>query len=153
MIIFYIIVLLSVLSLSLCSYHQRRCAFNNDCWPPHSAWSDFNATISGRLVASVPSAAVCHRARYNAEFCNNATQEWNNSFWRTSQIGAYAAILWELGDDQCFIDSPVDAPCGPGLGESQAVFDVVSWRLTNRLRIQSPTSPSPHRKYQISRPG
>ncbi|KAF8244059.1 FAD-binding domain-containing protein [Wilcoxina mikolae CBS 423.85] len=104
-----------LLILTLCSAHpRRRCTSNDSCWPSPPIWDSFNASISGRLIASLPSAAVCHRAHYSANLCLNATQAWNSSFWRTSQVGAYAAILWELGDDQCFIDAPVDAPCGPG---------------------------------------
>jgi hypothetical protein len=121
MIISYTVaLLLGILSLSLCPLtdaQRRRCAFGDHCWPSKSEWDSFNSSISARLVSSVPSAAVCHHKLYDAVLCNNATNEWNNGFWRTSQVGAYTDILWELGNDQCFINTPIDAPCEPGLGE------------------------------------
>ncbi|OAP54750.1 hypothetical protein AYL99_11198 [Fonsecaea erecta] len=46
---------------------------------------------------------------------SQAKQEWDNSFWRTNQSGAYTAIVWELGNQQCFINSSVTALCQPGL--------------------------------------
>lgn len=96
-------------------YHRQRCAFGDSCWPSPEQWASFNSSISGRLIISLPSAAVCHREHYDAQLCQTATSNWTNSFWRTSQPGAYAAIVWELGQDQCFINTTIDAPCGPGL--------------------------------------
>jgi hypothetical protein len=101
---------------TLNAYSRRRCAVGDHCWPDDSTWQGFNDSVSGRLTQSVPSAAVCHQERYNAGLCAVAQTEWRNSFWRTNQTGAYSAILWELGNDQCFINSAPDAPCGPGLG-------------------------------------
>jgi hypothetical protein len=94
---------------------QHRCKAGESCWPNESTWQVFNASISGRLIATYPSAAVCHTAHYNQELCTIAQQNWTNSTWRTSQPGAYSAILWELGEDQCFINATIEAPCNQGL--------------------------------------
>jgi len=156
MIVSYTIaLLLGTLSLSLCPLtdaHQpdpqrRRCAFGDGCWPSKSEWDSFNSSVSGRLVPSVPSTAVCHHKLYDAVLCNNATHEWNNGFWRTSQVGAYAGILWELGNDQCFINAPINAPCEPGLGEC----GIVSVRGYSHDQLQFRTTPSLHGRWQISR--
>lgn len=96
---------------------RRRCAFGDDCWPDEESWKSFNASISGHLIRSCPSAAVCHEKQHDAGLCTAAKQGWESSFWRTNQSGAYSALLWELGDDQCFINSPLSAPCDQGLGE------------------------------------
>ena len=96
---------------------RRRCAFDDDCWPDLQTWKAFNASISGHLIQPVPPAAVCHEEQYNAGLCDAAKQQWGDSFWRTSQTGAYSATLWELGNDQCFINSTIDAPCEQGRGE------------------------------------
>lgn len=97
---------------------RRRCAYGDGCWPSDKTWNAFNASISGRLIRSYPSAAVCHIERYDGALCEAAKENWENSFWRTNQTGAYAAIAWELGDkDQCFIESPRGAPCDAGWGE------------------------------------
>src|SRR3954471_7106021 len=102
---------ISVLCSSANAHSRRRCAYGDDCWPEGCTWQAFNASVSGRLLQSAPSAAVCHQERYDAGRCGTARREWRNSFWRTNQTGAYSAILWELGNDQCFIDSPPNAPC------------------------------------------
>lgn len=95
----------------------RRCAYGDPCWPSESVWQSFNSSISGNLIRSVPSAAVCHDERYDAKLCGIAKDNWANSTWRTSRPGSYAATAWELGDGQCFINSPKEAPCDQGLGK------------------------------------
>ncbi|PGH10691.1 hypothetical protein AJ80_07447 [Polytolypa hystricis UAMH7299] len=95
---------------------RRRCAYGDSCWPDDYKWKAFNSSISGRLVRTYPSAAVCHKERYDAELCHTAKENWANSFWKTNQTGAYTSTLWELGEKgQCFIDSPRDAPCDQGI--------------------------------------
>lgn len=94
---------------------SSRCTAYEPCWPSPKEWSRFNASIDGRLLASRPPAAVCHGPDYDAALCAEARKNWASSDWRTAQPGAYSAILWELGPDQCFINSTIDAPCGQGL--------------------------------------
>lgn len=91
------------------------CTAYDPCWPSRSSWQHFNTSISGRLIKSRPSAAVCHRADYNDAQCDTAKANWTSSDWRTAQPGAYSGILWELGEDQCFINSTIDSSCGQGL--------------------------------------
>ena len=62
----------SVLALltSVCSVSARcnepvntsncKCFPGDECWPTAEEWSDFNATVDGRLIATVPLAAACH---------------------------------------------------------------------------------------------
>lgn len=106
-----------ILYLTPSTAHRRRCAYGDSCWPDDATWSAFNASVAGRLIRSVPSAAVCHQERFDSGLCDTAKQEWKNSFWRTNQTGAYSAVLWELGNNQCYINSPKTAPCSQGLGE------------------------------------
>lgn len=101
------------------AHHRRRCAYGDDCWPDAQTWNDFNTTVGGRLIRSFPSAAVCHTEGYNVNQCNIAKQSWLDSFWRTNQTGAYSATVWEMGNNgQCFIDTPVSAPCDQGIGKT-----------------------------------
>jgi hypothetical protein len=87
-------------------------------------------------VRTYPAAAVCHGQTYDAEECKVARAEWDNSFWRTNQTGAYTAIVWELGNGQCFINSSRNDPCQPGLGRNSRT------RLTGqRLMLTSSTVP------------
>lgn len=95
--------------------HHSRCRPSDPCWPSSETWSAFNATISGRLLRSYPSASSCHTPNYNHDLCATVQQNWTSSFWRTSQPGAYAGILWELGADQCLPFTPALFSCGQGL--------------------------------------
>lgn len=104
---------------------RQRCRFGDSCWPDEETWQSFNDSISGHLIRTFPSAAVCHGQTYDLEECNEAKAEWNSSFWRTNQTGAYTAIVWELGNQQCFINSSRSAPCQPGLGKSGSMRDDV----------------------------
>jgi hypothetical protein len=95
---------------------RHRYRYGDSGWPNEQTWKEFNSTISGRLVRTFPSAAVCHNAQFDTALCAEAKEEWDNSFWRTNQTGAYTAIAWELGDEQCFINSSRSEPCDQGLG-------------------------------------
>lgn len=95
---------------------RHRYRYGDTGWPEEQVWRDFNSSISGRLVRTFPSAAVCHNSQFDDALCTEARQEWENSFWRTNQTGAYTAMAWELGAGQCFIDSSRAEACDQGLG-------------------------------------
>lgn len=100
--------------------HQRgrprpRCTAYDAFWPDQETWDQFNDTISGHLIASRPSAASCHDPTYNDIQCKKVTANWIDSAWRTSQVEAYSAILWEVGNGQCFPDTPRQQVCEQGL--------------------------------------
>lgn len=115
---------------------SSRCRFGDPCWPDDISWQDFNATVGGRLIHSLPSAAVCHKGQfYNKEACDYARQNWDNSLWRTNQSGAYAALVWEMGKyGQCYLDD-VDKPCDQGRG--MCSFNNVIWKrhLLRRRKV------------------
>lgn len=95
--------------------HKHRCTAQDACWPTVDEWNDFNSSVNGRLLSSRPTAHVCHGIEYNNALCEIAKAKWASSDWRVAQPGGYSAILWELGQDQCFIDSAVSDPCQQGL--------------------------------------
>ena len=100
--------------------HQRvrprpRCTAYDACWPDQETWDQFNDTISGHLIASRPSAASCHDPTYDDFQCKEVIANWTDSAWRTSQVGAYSAIVWEVGNGQCFPDTPRQQLCEQGL--------------------------------------
>lgn len=117
--------LLLTLAQSLTTQTRHRCRYGDPCWPDVATWQSFNNSISGRLVRTFPSAAVCHQQQYNATGCSEAKSEWTNSFWRTNQTGAYTAMAWELGNGHCFINSSRDDVCQPGLG----TYCCIRWHL------------------------
>lgn len=92
----------------------KRCTANDPCWPDAKTWAAFNTSISGRLIASRPSAAVCHDPSFDKVLCSEAKTNWTSSDWRTDQAGAYSAILWEVGDEKCFL-GPRHEVCEQGL--------------------------------------
>ncbi|KAH8697409.1 FAD binding domain protein [Talaromyces proteolyticus] len=93
----------------------HRCTFGEKCWPDEHSWQALNATVGGRLIRSFPSAAVCHQGpSYDAQACDIAEKNWDNSFWRTNQSGAYSALVWEMGKyGQCYLDD-FHQPCDQG---------------------------------------
>jgi hypothetical protein len=97
--------------------HHKRCKAFDPCWPSQATWAAFNTSIAGKLVASHPSAALCHDPFYNETACAEATENWANSDWRMAQVGAYSAILWEVGDEKCFVNDSRTEKCGQGLGK------------------------------------
>lgn len=56
-----------------------KCFPGDDCWPTPKEWSDFNTTINGRLIATVPLAAACHDdvwSSYNNATCAKMRSSW-----------------------------------------------------------------------------
>lgn len=53
-----------------------RCFPGDGCWPNTQEWANFNKTIGGKLVATVPLAAPCHNAAYNATKCQAIQAGW-----------------------------------------------------------------------------
>lgn len=45
-------------------------------WPTEDVWSQFNGTIDGRLVKTVPLGAPCHAPNYNSETCAVLKDGW-----------------------------------------------------------------------------
>ncbi|CAI7619960.1 unnamed protein product [Penicillium pancosmium] len=139
---------LSLLSpaVGLQSEFRPRCAYGDDCWPSDSTWKLFNDTVGGRLIRSVPSAAVCHAERYNANQCAIAKSSWLDSFWKTNQTGGYAAMLWEMGESgKCFVDTPVGAPCDQGIVSVRNLEDVqASVKFANEKNLYLVTKNTGH---------
>lgn len=51
-------------------------------WPKKEAWNSLNDTVQGRLIATVPQAAVCHAAgygglQYNETACKALQPVWD----------------------------------------------------------------------------
>ncbi|KAJ2974356.1 hypothetical protein NUW58_g8684 [Xylaria curta] len=63
-----------------------KCVPDNPCWPSTTAWDALNATISGRLIQSVPPAAVCYPSRpeYNEEACEDILEKWTEEGFYSS---------------------------------------------------------------------
>ncbi len=52
------------------------CLPSDSCWPDKSAWDALNATVGGRLIATVPIASVCHDPHYDKTICSALRSNW-----------------------------------------------------------------------------
>lgn len=61
------------------SYPQEplcKCFPGDTCWPTASEWDALNATVGGRLVATVPLGSPCHDPHYDAAECAYLQSQW-----------------------------------------------------------------------------
>ncbi|EHK18382.1 uncharacterized protein TRIVIDRAFT_58448 [Trichoderma virens Gv29-8] len=57
-----------------------RCLPTDPCWPSTADWKAFNATVGGKLIATVPLASVCHSSSfgcYSASKCDQLKSVWD----------------------------------------------------------------------------
>jgi hypothetical protein len=45
-------------------------------WPTPADWAKLNATVGGRLIATVPLAALCFEQGYDAQRCDYLKEQW-----------------------------------------------------------------------------
>lgn len=80
-----------------------RCVPGDDCWPSNDDWNDFNSTLDGRLIRTVPPASVCYpdEPNHDPETCQTVLSEWIYSSFH--------------GQDPASINYPfwADTPCPP----------------------------------------
>jgi hypothetical protein len=72
----FIASLLAVLPEASASSACRCLPDDATCWPTNAEWSQFNETIDGRLVKTVPLGTPCHDPNYNAEACAVLKDGW-----------------------------------------------------------------------------
>ena len=94
---------------------RKQCTAHDACWPSAAEWAKFNSSVGGRLIASRPTAAVCHDPTYDAALCEQVKSNWTSGDWRANQVGGYSAIVWELGDEICLPRTSREQPCEQGL--------------------------------------
>ena len=68
--------LMAPLGMATVSSQRCRCFRGDECWPSSVVWSAFNASVDGRLIATVPLAASCHDPNYQASGCKTLRSEW-----------------------------------------------------------------------------
>ncbi|KAF2964044.1 hypothetical protein GQX73_g9539 [Xylaria multiplex] len=74
----------SAVSAEIC-----KCVPSDPCWPSSAVWNSFNTTISGRLIQSVPPAAVCYPSRpeYDQKSCGDILEKWTvDGFYSSDPI-------------------------------------------------------------------
>lgn len=56
---------------------ECRCMPTDNCWPTAKEWTHFNASLGGKLIATVPLASSCHGSNYDASTCQYVQNHWN----------------------------------------------------------------------------
>lgn len=54
-----------------------KCLPDEPCWPGPAAWSRFNESINGNLIATVPLGSPCHEPSYDEEHCSLLESLWS----------------------------------------------------------------------------
>lgn len=74
-----VIVLLLCVQVPATSNSSCRWIPGDETWPSSTDWEALNATVGGRLIATIPLASVCHAepyANYDEAACSALRQEW-----------------------------------------------------------------------------
>ena len=74
-----LLVYLAALVAGVVAADECKCMPGDACWPSADDWSQFNTTVGGRLVATVPLGQVCHDPSYNEAACNLVKLRWNDA--------------------------------------------------------------------------
>lgn len=66
----------SLLAVSAQASAACRCFPGDACWPSENVWTQFNQSIDGRLVKTVPLGTPCHAPNYDAAKCTILRDGW-----------------------------------------------------------------------------
>jgi FAD/FMN-containing dehydrogenase len=96
-----VFLVLGASSQALSSLSECKCVPNQPCWPPDSVFEALNNTVSGRLLRSVPPAAVCYpeQPTYDAKLCTMVLSQWYNSSFHAASPTSIGAPSW--ADNPC----------------------------------------------------
>ncbi|KAJ5470348.1 hypothetical protein N7530_007705, partial [Penicillium desertorum] len=108
----FIASLLAVLPEASASSACRCLPDDATCWPTNAEWSQFNETIDGRLVKTVPLGTPCHDPNYNAEACAVLKDGWLLPEQHYETSSSIMAPFFAEG--VCDPFHPVSKPCTLG---------------------------------------
>ncbi|CEO60505.1 hypothetical protein PMG11_05130 [Penicillium brasilianum] len=108
---------LLLLALTLCvnaaNNTKCRCFPGDPCWPSSQEWTDFNTTLGGKLISTVPLGSVCHTrgesSGYSEHACANLIADWGFPATHYS-TGASPMASW-FANFSCDPFMPRDSPC------------------------------------------
>lgn len=89
-----------------------RCYPGEECWPSQKEWDAFNATVGGRLVATVPIASVCHYDNftiYNAAACASLLSVWD--YPETHDASSSSPMAQFFANGSCSPFAAPEEPC------------------------------------------
>ncbi|KAL2811443.1 hypothetical protein BJX63DRAFT_399278 [Aspergillus granulosus] len=118
-----------------------RCMPGDPCWPSPAAWSRFNQSIDGRLIASVPLGTPCHGAAYNAAKCDALREKWTLPELHYETSSSVMAPFFANGSCDPF--HPVDKPCtldnyivyAVNVSQPDHISKAIQFTMKNNIRL------------------
>lgn len=86
-----------------------RCFPGDECWPSLDVWSRFNASVDGRLIATVPLGKPCHTPNYDEAVCDTLSDQWTLPAVHYDDSASIMAPFFTNGSCDPF--HPVSKPC------------------------------------------
>ncbi|KAK1139768.1 hypothetical protein N8T08_011164 [Aspergillus melleus] len=86
-----------------------RCLPGDPCWPAPATWSQFNASISGQLIATNPLGAPCHDPNYDAARCAQLRDNWTHP--RLHYESSSSVMAPYFANNSCDPFHPPGKPC------------------------------------------
>ncbi|KAJ4985321.1 isoamyl alcohol oxidase (FAD binding domain-containing protein) [Stagonosporopsis vannaccii] len=81
-------------------------------WPSTTEWSNFNRTVGGRLVATVPLGAPCHGSTYDSATCESLQDQWQTE--RIHYESSSSVMAPFFANQSCDPFQPRERPCELG---------------------------------------
>ncbi|PYI10991.1 FAD-binding domain-containing protein [Aspergillus sclerotiicarbonarius CBS 121057] len=89
-----------------------RCFPGDACWPSASEWDQFNQTIDGRLIKTIPLGKPCHTPNYDASVCADLKEQWTEPELHYTSSSSIMAPWFANGTCDPF--HPIAKPCTMG---------------------------------------
>ncbi|KAL4779280.1 FAD binding domain protein [Aspergillus varians] len=89
-----------------------RCFPDDPCWPSRQQWNEFNATVNGNLIATIPMGSVCHANNSfttpDPQACEDLLSRWHDPTTHYSTSSSPMSAWW--ANFTCSPFQP-DMPC------------------------------------------
>ena len=93
-----------------------RCFPGDPCWPSPQQWREFNRTLDGKLISTIPIGSVCHTSNpftpYDPQACTELLSTWG--FPETHYQSTSSPMAPWFANFSCSPFFPADSPCTIG---------------------------------------
>ncbi|TPR02971.1 FAD dependent oxidoreductase family protein [Aspergillus niger] len=89
-----------------------RCFPGEECWPSPAEWTQFNESIDGRLIQTIPLGKPCHNPSYKPGVCNSLREQWTEPEIHYESSSSIMAPWFTNGSCDPF--HPIAKPCTLG---------------------------------------
>ncbi|RFU28972.1 hypothetical protein B7463_g7353, partial [Scytalidium lignicola] len=102
-------VVVSAVDSSYFPFNNCKCMPGDACWPSPIAWDILNATVGGRLIATVPVGSPCHDPTYNATECAYLQSQVHNPQFHMASSSSIMAPFF--ANQSCDFFTPESQSC------------------------------------------